>query len=121
MFVQRTAPNTKQELTFGLTFRTATLSRFSSLARRQGLKRLQRRAARRRSKFLRRQVAALSRRQRLTAVHGASILEARQLAARALQPFTENLTLRAALAPLTFVRQTRRVIKTEAEKQRAVV
>lgn len=120
MFARRGAPSIKQGLPSRLTFQATTLTRFSSLTRR-GLKRLQRRAAHRRGKFLRRQITALSRQQRPVAASSPSILEARERASRALRPFTENLISHAALAPLTFIRRTRRVIKTEAEKQRAVV
>lgn len=121
MFARRVVTSTKLVGPSRLTFRTTTLPRFSSLIRRHGLKRLQRQAAHRRSKFLRRQVAAISRQQRTVAANSHSILPSRQLAVRAIRPLTENLTSKTAVAPLTFVHPTRRVIKTEAEKQRAVV
>lgn len=121
MFVKRRGAAVKAALPSRLTLQTTTLSRFSSLARRHGLKRLQRRAAHRRNKFLRRQVAALSRQQRQTAAFGRDFASGLKFAARALRPFTENLKPRTPLAPLTFVHQTRRVIKTEAEKRRAVI
>lgn len=121
MFVKRIVTAVEASLPSRLTFQTTTLSRFSSLERRRGLKRLQRRAAHRRSKFLRRQVAALSRQYHPTQGSSKDIVSARQFAVRALKPFTENLTPRTPLAPLTFVHRTRRVIKTEAEKRRAVI
>ena len=114
---KRVEASPRSDLTFG----GATLSRFSSLIRRRSLKRLHLRAAHRRGKFLRRKVAALSRQHRQLPVTGKSIVAAKQLAARALRPLTENLVPRATLAPLTFVRRTPRVIKTEAEKLRAIV
>lgn len=104
-----------------LTLRSTILPRFSSAARRRGLKRLQRRATQRRSKFLRRRVNALQRQQNQMTISEHSITTARQLAARALQPFTDSIVPRNTLAPLTFLRPTRRVIKTEAEKRRAIV
>lgn len=88
---------------------------------RRGLKRLHRRAAHRRSRFLRRRAAAFSRQVRVKAVVPHELSSSRQRALRALKPFTENLVPRAALAPLTFVNRTRRVIKSEAEKLRAVI
>jgi hypothetical protein len=120
MFRKGRVANAKTTLTSGLTFRAATLSKFSSVARRRGLKRLQRRAAHRRSKFLRRRVNAIRHQQRVK-TNSKDIAKVRQFASHALRPFIENLVPRSTLAPLTFVNRTRRVVKTEAEKRRAVV
>lgn len=120
MFKRSKANLTKTGLPRGIAFRAAVLTKFSSAARRRGLKRLQRRAAHRRSKFLRRKVGAL-RRQQLITTNNKAVARLRQFASRALQPFTESLVPRSTLAPLTFARRTQRVVKSDAEKRRAVV
>jgi len=121
IFFRRRTEITKATAPSQLAFRSTTLLRFSSLSRRRGLKRLQRRAERRRSKFLRRRVSAFHRQQRRTGIKSSNTAKIKESAARALSPFTRSSLARVALAPLTFVRPTRRVIKTEAEKRRAII
>jgi hypothetical protein len=121
IFSRRRAEITKATDPSQLAFQPATLLRFSSLSRRRGLKRLQRRAERRRSKFLRRRISALRRQQRRTGIKSSDVAKIKESATRALSPFTRNPLPRVALAPLTFIRPTRRVIKTEAEKRRAII
>ena len=121
IFLRRRAEITKAAVSSRLAFQSTSLLRFSSLSRRRGLKRLQRRAERRRGKFLRRRVSAFRRQQRRTGIKSSDLIRIKESAARALAPFTKNSLPNVALAPLTFVRPTRRVIKTEAEKRRAII
>jgi ribosomal protein S4 len=99
---------------------SAVLPSFSSIVRPKRVNILKRRTAYRRNKFLRRQFAAIQRATRRNAAQPSALVSARVQAERALRRFTENLTNVSILTPLAFQRPTRLVVKTDAEKKRAV-
>lgn len=98
-----------------------TLSKFSAARLPKRLRALARRAKHRRNKFTRRSFAVLRRSLHQKRTSGNAIVEARVLAGRTLLPFVSASTSSTGAAPLLFQRHTKLVVKSDAEKKRAVI
>lgn len=102
-------------------FTPRTLTKFSAAKLPSRLNALTRRAKHRRNKFTRRSFAVLRRTLQGQVATGNAIVEARVNASRTLLPFISVPTSSIGAAPLLFQRHTKLVVKSDAEKKRAVI
>jgi hypothetical protein len=100
---------------------SAALTRYTAAGCFKRLPALRRRAAHRRNKFTRRRFTSLRRTLRTTNTTRNLIAAARTQAQTSLVPFTTVTTISAGATPLLFQRPTKLVVKSAAEKKRAVI
>lgn len=115
----KTYPSTKVGVSVALTGKT--LLKYSSLRLSKNLVALRRRAMQRKNKFMRRNLSALRRAIKQENSSSSAIAVVREQAQRTLLPFTVTSPSSVGATPLLFQRPTMLVIKSDAEKKRAVV
>jgi len=99
----------------------STLLSFSAENHKKKLLHLSSRTIGNRNKFRGRAFAALRRVVNYKTISAVSINSARVDAANALRRFTANAIVSTPTVPLTFQRPTKLVVKSDAEKKRAVI
>jgi hypothetical protein len=90
----------------------------TSVAQTKKLPGLSLRAAESRNKFTRRAFTALK---RSCSTHTNTAREALEASAQLLRNFTVSAAAFSPVTPLTFQKPTKRVVKSEAEKKRAII